>query len=78
MIMSGKSRQYFHGVPTILEFEEDCVQTLNENDRKVFPDLQDDIHLCQNKVNNIPSYNELLFSKAFLTTARMNISIRQI
>ena len=79
MIMSGKSRQYFHGVPTILECEEDYVQTSNENDRKVFPEL----HILSDgaadlKNDDIPSHKELLFLKAFLTTARMNISIRQI
>ncbi|KAL7520894.1 hypothetical protein ACHAWX_005588 [Stephanocyclus meneghinianus] len=86
MIMSGKSRKYFHGVPTILEYEDHCdsICPTTYGQEPVFPELQGDmlsdstVPLCGPEENTTPSYNELLFAKAFLTTTRMNISIRQI
>ena len=84
IVMSGKSRRYFHGVPTILEFKNDCD---NSNVRTVFPELEESVlnnrgsfaeNYCKRSENDIPSNKELWFMKAFLRTARMNISIRHI
>lgn len=85
MVMSGKSRRYFHGVPTILEYEDNskAIQPTTMDTESLFPGLGD--ALTENSVpmqngskDIIPTRNELLFMKAFLTSTRMNISIRQI
>ena len=75
MVMGGKSRKYFHGVPTVLEFEDgDISQSVRLiKGEHVFPDLKDDM-LSEVTDESV----ELLFVKAFLATTRMNISIRQI
>ncbi|KAL3782777.1 hypothetical protein HJC23_003098 [Cyclotella cryptica] len=86
MIMSGQSRQYFHGVPTILDYEDHCESSCPamNGEEPVFPELRGDmlsestVPFCNQEDMATPSYNELLFAKAFLTTTRMNISIRQI
>jgi DNA alkylation damage repair protein AlkB len=86
MVMSGESRQYFHGVPTILKCEDDSKsQGLDVSfKREVFPELKEDLlresaASFRNGGNEkLPSCKELLFMKAFLSTARMNISIRRI
>ena len=86
MVMSGKSRQYFHGLPTILEYEDNnkSVDPIAIENEAVFSELEGDtltegtVPLQHESNDNTPSYNELLFMKAFLTSARMNISIRQV
>lgn len=85
MILSGRSRHYFHGVPTILEYEHDGTldQSMVKNEI-IFPELNGDwfSESAQSSTSEatetIPSFNELLFMKVFLATARMNISIRRI
>jgi len=91
MVMGGKSRLYYHGVPTVLEYEQDAethepiYQTKNEEESTpLFSELKNDVlsggHCSADCGNNtgIPSHHEIKFVKAFLRTARMNISIRQI
>ena len=90
MVMSGKSRKYFHGVPTVLEFENDLEKSFEpknstKNVRPVFPELKESALTNggspgngAGNENDIPSHKEIWFMKAFLKTARMNISIRQV
>jgi len=91
MVMSGKSRGYFHGLPTILSQEFDdprCDATdIVEESITVFPELNNSgtPHKIDDEVDNVtdgmayvPSLKELRFVKAFLTTVRMNMSIRQV
>ncbi|KAL3758170.1 hypothetical protein ACHAWU_004808 [Discostella pseudostelligera] len=82
MVMSGSSRQYFHGVPTILSSElDDHGFDASAETYCVFPELSENGTLNANVVGNdrsIPSLDELRFAKAFLSTVRMNISTRQV
>ncbi|KAL7435528.1 hypothetical protein ACHAXH_002662 [Discostella pseudostelligera] len=82
MVMSGSSRQYFHGVPTILSSEpDDHGFDASAETYCVFPELSESGTPNENVAGNaqrIPSFDELRFAKAFLSTVRMNISIRQV
>jgi hypothetical protein len=86
MILSGSSRQFFHGVPTILEYEENQLEQSMLKNEIIFPELAGDWSSestasvqSSGEAHDInPSFNEFLFMKVFLTTARMNISIRRI
>ena len=82
MVMSGTSRQYFHGVPTILsnEIDDHGFDAASET-YSVFPELSKNGTLDANadaSDRSIPSFDQLRFAKAFLSTVRMNISIRQV
>ena len=84
MVLSGKSRRYFHGVPTILDYDYDSsIDTnvsMNHNDwqsMEIFPELKGS-GLNDKEERGVPSREELSFMKAFLSTVRMNLSIRQI
>ena len=86
MVLGGKSRGYFHGVPTILEHE--CEEPINKNEsfETVFPEINGDGSFnegaavdCNKERNDvIPTKKECLFVKAFLSTLRMNLSIREV
>lgn len=86
MILSGSSRQFFHGVPTILEYEENQLEQSMLKNEIIFPELAGDwlsestasVQSSGEAHDINPSFNEFLFMKVFLTTARMNISIRRI
>jgi DNA alkylation damage repair protein AlkB len=83
MVMSGKSRQYFHGVPTILSKNETDDHGFDDEAEAFcsFPELCESGTLHANVDENdpsIPTLDELRFAKAFLSTVRMNISIRQV
>mmetsp|Transcript_7418 Transcript_7418/g.15253 ORF Transcript_7418/g.15253 Transcript_7418/m.15253 type:complete len:720 (-) Transcript_7418:56-2215(-) len=89
IVLSSKSRGYFHGVPTILEPNglEDCIlgDAHNEPHGAIFPELYCDDNReigSDNEVgvgtDEIPTEDELTFVKAFLSTVRMNLSIRQV
>ena len=86
LILSGKSRRYYHGVPTILTNEpvdDDSDNIPNTTESYcVFPELQSNGYL-DNDINNnsdisIPSSDELKFAKVFLSSVRMNMSIRRV
>ena len=82
MVLSGKSRGYFHGVPTILEYDDDTdagiPQEAEEN--ALFPELSDECLLIDDDTGDkdAPTDVELKFAEAFLSTVRMNMSIRQV
>ena len=93
MIMSGKSRGYFHGIPTILDPDDannfDAAGATTNPFDPVFPELDEDGTLVNTSANDgimtdetvcddIPSLDDMRFVKAFLTTVRMNMSIRQV
>lgn len=101
MIMSGRSRSFFHGVPTILSNEldgddsSDCANAdgrsaaatgPTETSLTIFPELDESgaLHAtCVDEkgsasTHDVPSLDEMRFAKAFLTTVRMNMSIRQV
>ncbi|KAL3761998.1 hypothetical protein ACHAW5_008222 [Stephanodiscus triporus] len=85
MVMSGNSRGYFHGVPSVLSNELDddpgCSDFLLKGQRCVFPELSKFGTLLSNADednSSIPSLDEIRFSEAFLSTVRMNISIRRV
>ncbi len=88
MVLGGKSRGYFHGIPTILEHEDDTNDGVpHESEEKAFfPELSDEGLLIDGGGNatseitrvNVPSQVELKFAEAFLSSVRMNMSIRQV
>ena len=87
MVLSGKSRGYFHGIPTILEYDDDNDDISHESEEKLlFPELSDEGLLVNNKgdaaseddLGYVPTQVELKFAEAFLSTVRMNMSIRQV
>ena len=85
MVMSGNSRGYFHGVPSVLSNELDddpgCCDFPLKGQRCVFPELSKFGTLLSNADEDnpsIPSLDEIRFSEAFLSTVRMNISIRRV
>lgn len=85
MVMSGRSRKYFHGVPTVLSLDGNsaCQMNGNPGDKVccVFPELDDGGCLAKGFTGDkstIPSLDEMEFAQAFLTTVRMNLSIRQV
>lgn len=100
LVLSGKSRGYFQGVPSILEYNDgdDHQSHKNEQDTKngnppsaLFPELSDEgclVHNSEGYVSSsvspgvdqdyIPTQLELKFAEAFLSTMRMNMSIRQV
>jgi len=89
LVLSGKSRRYYHGLPTILTNEvddSDNVETTTES-CFVFSELQSSGSLIDNNNNNnnnnndhnsIPSSDEMKFAKVFLSSVRLNMSIRQV
>ena len=83
MVMSGKSRRYFHGVPTVLQLD-GCEGASDDTDligTTVFPELNKlGIFEGTGKMSStaVPSLDELRFAKAFLSTVRMNMSIRKV
>ena len=84
MVMSGRSRNYFHGVPTVLSDGDSACQMNGDpgdNMCRVFPGLDDDGCLAKGFTGDnstIPSLDEMEFAQAFLKTVRMNLSIRQV
>ena len=93
MVMSGKSRRYFHGVPCVLsnELGDDAhdADPILEESLTIFPELSDDGSLVDNNgedtdamidgsLDVVPSSEEMRFVKALLTTVRMNMSLRQV
>ena len=87
MVLSGKSRGYFHGIPTILEHEDDNARSPHESEEKaLFPELSDEGLLIDSTGDTasedtwdyIPTQVELKFAEAFLSSVRMNMSIRQV
>ena len=85
MILSGNSRGYFHGVPSVLSNELDddpaCCGCPVEETHCVFPELSEGGTLISNAdIDNpsIPSLDEMRFADALLSTVRMNISIRRV
>jgi len=106
LVMSGRSRGYFHGVPTVLlqdeededvalhggsacaaDDDDDAASPFETSSIRVFPELSDSGTLVEdsNSTNDedascicLPSLDEMRFMKAFLTTVRMNMSIRQV
>jgi DNA alkylation damage repair protein AlkB len=87
MVLSGKSRGYFHGIPTILEYDDDNDDISHESEENLlFPELSDEGLLVNNKgdaaseddLGYVPTQVELKFAEAFLSTVRMNMSIRQV
>jgi len=85
MVMSGRSRMYFHGVPTVLSLDGNSACQMNgnpsDNVHRVFPELDDDGCLSEDFTGDksmIPSLDEMEFAQAFLSTVRMNLSIRQV
>ncbi|KAL3811473.1 hypothetical protein ACHAXA_010725 [Cyclostephanos tholiformis] len=82
MILSGNSRGFFHGVPSVLSNELDddlgCCDCPSEDNHCLFPELNNNGTLILNTDKNIPSLDELRFAEAFLSTVRMNISIRKV
>ncbi|KAL9179171.1 hypothetical protein ACHAXT_008461 [Thalassiosira profunda] len=83
MVMSGQSRGYFHGVPTILEQEADGAGCLNASaadaveSAVVFPEMNAE-GVVEGNAANAPALDEMRFVKAFLSTVRMNVSVRQV
>ncbi len=85
MVMSGNSRGYFHGVPSVLSNDLDddpgCCGCPVDETLCVFPELDEFGALISNfDIDNpsIPSMDELRFADAFLSTARLNISLRRV
>ncbi len=85
MVLSGKSRGYFHGVPTILEYDDDNDITHESEEIALFPELSDEGLLVdkgaaasEEDQGYVPTQVELKFAEAFLSTVRMNMSIRQV
>ena len=87
MVLSGESRGYFHGVPTILEYdEENDSNDLESKGNVIFSELNDEGLLMGSGTMSsdkgtqgyVPTQDELNFAAAFLTTVRMNMSIRQV
>ena len=92
MVLSGKSRGYFHGVPTILEYDDDDnndAVVVNDSEESamssqfnlLFPELSDEGLLVSGEgtmIDSLPSQVELKFAAAFLSSVRMNMSIRQV
>ena len=85
LVMSGKSRNYFHGVPTILSPDDkDDATNAHESITEshcVFPELNENGTLHNVSINhdgNIPSLEEMKFAKVTLASLRMNMSIRQV
>jgi hypothetical protein len=102
LVLSGKSRGYFHGVPSILEYSDgdgddhqrnnSGHETKNSNQPPaLFPELSEEGCLVHNNEgyasssaspgvdqDYIPTQLELKFAEAFLSTMRMNMSIRQV
>ena len=86
LVMSGKSRNYFHGVPTILSPDDNDDDATDAHDGNaeshcVFPELNDNgtlNNVSSNHDGNIPSLDEIKFAKVFLSSLRMNMSIRQV
>jgi len=92
MVMSGRSRRYFHGLPTVLSQLEvgrasgAAAAAPAEASMAVFPELSEGgtpqkiagINNDTESMACLPLLDELKFVKAFLTTVRMNLSIRQI
>eukprot|EP00986_Skeletonema_menzelii_P019127 scaffold27065_cov150-Skeletonema_menzelii.AAC.8 len=87
MVLSGKSRGYFHGIPTILEYDDDNDRISHDSEKNVlFPELSDEGLLVddtggassENNRDYVPTQVELKFAEAFLSTVRMNMSIRQV
>lgn len=85
MVMSGNSRRFFHGVPSVLSNELDdnrgrC-DSLSRDNHCIFPEYNKNGTLILNADKDylsIPSLDELRFAEAFLSTVRMNISIRKV
>jgi DNA alkylation damage repair protein AlkB len=85
MVMSGNSRRFFHGVPSVLSNELDdnrgCCDCLSRDNHCIFPEYNKNGTLILNADKDylsIPSLDELRFAEAFLSTVRMNISIRKV
>jgi alkylated DNA repair protein alkB family protein 1 len=85
MILSGNSRGYFHGVPSVLsnELVDDsaCCGCPVEETHCLFPELNESGTLISNAdIDNpsIPLLDEMRFADALLSTVRMNISIRRV
>lgn len=85
MVLSGKSRGYFHGVPTILEYDDDNDISHESEESALFPELSDEGFLVDKEAaaseedrGYLPTQVELKFAEAFLSTVRMNMSIRQV
>lgn len=88
MVLSGKSRGYFHGIPTILEHEDDDTEGIpHESEEKaLFQELSDEGLLLESTSDAatedtrdyVPTQVELKFAEAFLSSVRMNMSIRQV
>ncbi|KAL7555212.1 hypothetical protein ACHAWF_018858 [Thalassiosira exigua] len=85
MVLSGRSRGYFHGVPAVLS--DDPVgsnihgtKTKRGESLKVFPELSDGGALVDTDSPGlmIPSLDDMMFVKVFLSVSRMNLSIRQV
>lgn len=82
IVLSGKSRGYFHGIPTILEYDDDTDAGIPQESEEnaLFPELSDECLLIDDETgdNDVPTDVELKFAEAFLSTVRMNMSIRQV
>ena len=84
MVMSGKSRRYFHGVPTILSPDisdhHDRAPADNQSKHCIFPEFDSNGNVINSSESQPaePSLDEMRLTKAFLTSARMNLSIRQV
>ena len=83
MVLSGKSRGYFHGIPTILDSSVEERPRDGSEGNTLFPELSDEGLLvdtgaaCTDR-GYVPTQIELKFAEAFLSTVRMNMSIRQV
>ena len=84
MVMSGMSRRYFHGVPTILSPDITDHRNRAPADSQpkhcIFPEFDANGNVINSSESQPtePSLDEMRLTKAFLSSVRMNLSIRQV